>query len=85
MRKRKPRAYLEKWKFYYNKKVILVNWYAFDAYGNYIANKKTKKECEVICREKGYVPKKRYGKEYNEEMEKISKVHRAEHVGRRVI
>ena len=55
-RQRKPRAYLRKirsgyWGFEYS-----YAWRADDAWGNYITQARTRKECEREVRERGYAP-----------------------------
>lgn len=56
MRKRKPRAYLEKHKTGYWGFEPIYAWIAYDPWGNYITQARLKKDCERNCREKGYVP-----------------------------
>lgn len=58
-KKKKPRAYLEKWGFQFEGKKWVM-WYARDNVGNTIANSETKKECEKICRANGYVPERKW-------------------------
>lgn len=58
MRKRKPRAYLEKqitgrWCL-----ELIDEWVARDYWSHEVARGKTRKECEAKCRENGYVPER---------------------------
>jgi len=56
-RKRKPRAYLKKWNFQYENEKW-TKWYAINELGTCIAKTDNRKECEKICRVKGYVPER---------------------------
>lgn len=58
VRKRKPRAYLEKWSLKY-KEDKWTSWYARNESGNCIAKANNRKTCEKICRVNGYVPERR--------------------------
>ena len=55
-KKRKPLAYLRKVQSGYWGFEHLSAWRAEDAWGNYVAQARTKKECEKKTREAGYVP-----------------------------
>lgn len=55
---KKPRAYMEK-------KIVghfcfepIVEWIAYNYWGNSVAWGKTRKECEAECRRNGYVPER---------------------------
>ena len=55
---KKERAYLKKefvgrWGF-----EPVFHWIARDAWDNYITQAKTRRECEAMCRDHGYVPER---------------------------
>ena len=55
-RQRKPRAYLKKVQNGWFMFQPVIEWVAYNAWGNSVAWGHTRKDCEQECRRLGYVP-----------------------------